>query len=851
MKQLFFSSIIILTFCTTTSAADIATLQGGDLAIALDDTGKITAFKNTETGKDYGKGEKAPESFLMRYQGFEDKSLHQPISAKLIESKGKTKVIELTYKNGVYLTVKAESKPEYLRMELIRATPIKSIGMIEWGPINTTMRQPRARWLVMARSNNFTIGFLPLENNTVKGNIEYTTLGTKISLRSYDQTTTRNLSHEQRHVPLAVKPIPGLTVLHSSVALFGCPRGRDSELKRIEAIELTENLPHPMWQGIWIKRSKEMSRVRVWTGFDEKNVTRSIQVAKDLAAISLGRFHGYHSNWGHHDIDKRMFPGGWASLKKAAIQAKKEGIQIEFYTMTHFLKPFHEPEPYIAPVPDPRLAHLTVKTKLLSPIGANDKELILSNTPELAEYWSKHANNRVVQIDNEIIEAGSFEIQGDTIHLKKLTRGQFLGTPTKHTTKSPVRVLLVSGYHNVFPGTSDMYEEIARRQAKLICKNDLGSITLDGLGEASGHGEYEKNVYLGSMYETYLKHKNEVLVTASPSQSLLNWHMISYFSWGEFDWFAGFRGTMLDFRLSCQEKLEANLIPAKMGQYYPDEKTTLEDMEWLMARTAGWNSGVDLVFGLDRFPKNPQYDEICKQVRAWEIAKLADVFSEEQKIELRQTDRLYHLTTLPNGKVDLKFTGFWRHEGVKILPPSAIKIEAATQDSPPSVTPCGIDWSWTHDPGIYVAAGVSDDLVSPSGADGHHWKVTLPKPENKASGTKQKLQIVLRVPADAPSAIKNIQIAIGDLHLIIPAVLQPGEYLANPHKLHRAFVYGPDHHIRREVYLPQFNPYWFLPEMEKGKEYDVSFSYEPVQADAKCRAILNLAVQHNLHPKKH
>jgi hypothetical protein len=825
-------------------AADIAALKGGDLVLTVDDAGKVVSLKNAQTGRDYAKGPNAPASHLMRCQTFGETSPQVPVSAKVVERTDAATTIELAYKSGATLRVKAETKPKYLRMEVVGAAPPKTIATVEWGPFQAAMRGPCAKWVTLARDDAFTIGLLPLEANTVRGGAEFNKFGTRLTMRSHDQTTTRNLSHEQRDVPLAVEPIPGLTVLHSAVALFGCPGGRDSELDRIEAVALGEKLPHPMWKGTWIKRSREMSRMRVWTGFDEKSMDTAIGTARDLGAISLGRFHGFYSNWGHHDIDKRVFPGGWAALKRGALKAQKNGIQLEFYTMSHFLKPMTQPEPYLAPVPDPRLAHLKVKPRLLAPIDADAKQLAIAYDKTLAEYWTKHANHRVVQIDDEILEAGAFDGQPDKILLKDLTRGQFMGTPAAHSVEAPARVLLVSGYHNAFPGTVGMYEEIARREADLICRNDLGSLTLDGFGEASGHGGYDLNVYLDTMHKVFRKHGREVLVTSSPSQSILNWHMISYFSWGEFNLFAGFRGTMLDYRLGRQEEIEANLIPAKMGQYYPNSETTLEDIEWLMARTAGWNSGVDFAFGIDKLHKNPRYKDLCQSVRDWEAAKLADAFTEKQKMEMRQTDRLYHLSKSAEGKWTPEFTGFWRHKGLKILPSSAIAIEA---QAPASVRPCSTGWATTHDPGIYIAAGLSDDMVHSTKNKSSNWKVTLPAPENPASGTKQKLQFVLRLPAESPCAVKNIKISVADKTVTIPATLAPGEYLANPHALHRAFVYGPDHHIRREIHIPQFNPYWFLPEINKGEKTDISLTCEPADPDANCQVLLNLAVHQNLY----
>jgi len=838
-----FALFLILTFCAAgATAADIVTLKGGTMEMKIDDKGKISSVKDLKTGKEYVAVPNVQPGCVIMCQTTDEKApLQQPVSAKLAGKKNNAIYIDFSYQSGVVLRVKVTQKKKYIRMELVSAKPLKKIWRIEWGPVSVAMLGPRAEWIFLARSDDFTLGMTPLEVNTVRDYAHFNGHGIKMTLRAYNQTTDRNISGEYRNVPLEITPVPNVTVLNSAIALFGCPRGRKSELDTMEAIEIGEHLAHPEWNKVWIKRSREMSRMRVWAGFNHKNYDKAIALAKDFNAITLGSFHGFFSNWGHFNVDTNSFPGGWEDIKKVAAKAKANGIQLEYYTLTYFLKPTRKSEPYLAPKQDPRLAHLKPRAKLLSAILKDDKkQLELAYDKDIAEYW-KH-RDKVLVLENEIIEGRSVEVQGDKIILKDLTRGQFMSSPAPHKAGTKGWILVVSGYHNAFPGTVPMHKEIAVREGNQICANGLGAICLDGFGEATGHGEYAKNIYLGALYDIFKKNKKHILVTASPSQTLFNWHMISYFSWGEFDMEKGFRGTMLDYRLGRQEQLLSNLVPAKLGQYYPDSKSSLEDIEWVMARAAGWDSGVDFCVNVDNIRQNPKYNEITAAVRLWEKAKAVNAFSEKTKMFLRQTDRLYHLSKKPDGKFDLSFKGFW-HADFKMIPPSEFKIDGPSG----TIKPLSIKWLPTHDPGIYSVAGISDDMVYDTAKGKQEWSVTYPQAKNPKSRQNVKLQFVLRLDPKAPCAVKNIRVFARGQSMLIPTTLKPGEYIANPHLLHRVFVYGPDHNIRREVYIPQFNPYWWIPEFKRGELVKTSVSCEPLKPGASCKLTLNLVTRELIH----
>jgi hypothetical protein len=155
---------------------------------------------------------------------------------------------------------------------------------------------------------------------------------------------------------------------------------------------------------------------------------------------------------------------------------------------------------------------------------------------------------------------------------------------------------------------------------------------------------------------------------------------------------------------------------------------------------------------------------------------------------------------------------------MEIAPADAIGVMGGAGGA--SVAPCSIDWSWTHNPGLYAWGCLSDDLEAGNGEGVSTWRITPPAgleasitfptrptpvpnweivPPEK--GTPY-LQFVLRLPADAPGPICGPELLVdggagGVLHM--PVRLEPGQYLATPHESPRLCLYDRDHNVLEEI----------------------------------------------------
>jgi hypothetical protein len=353
----------------------------------------------------------------------------------------------------------------------------------------------------------------------------------------------------------------------------------------------------------------------------------------------------------------------------------------------------------------------------------------------------------------------------------------------------------------------------------------------------TGYRCYTGNLFLDNFYEKCKDINREFLLTGS-NFSQYSWHYYSHMSWGEGDQDKGIRGSMLDYRISRQVLLSTSLMPKKLGQFYPNT-ASIEDIEWLMAFATGWDSGVDFQLDLEKFKMNPHYDEIVKKLNLWAQAREEKAFSEEQKKQLRQSDREYNLSRNADGSWDLKFAGYWQSDKVKIRPSSDLPVESL---SGANVKPCGIDWFWTHNPATYYEVILSDDMIHSTGSLKSEWHVKYPSytnPEGSWYQTDSRhFQFVVRLPEDAPCAVNNIKLTFDGYETVIPITLKPGEYLTMPHIVPIVCVYDKNHQLVEEKMIRGTIPF-----TQNGRTAYVTVSCTPVINGNNPPLIMNIRCQ--------
>jgi hypothetical protein len=123
-------------------------------------------------------------------------------------------------------------------------------------------------------------------------------------------------------------------------------------------------------------------------------------------------------------------------------------------------------------------------------------------------------------------------------------------------------------------------------------------------------------------------------------------------NWGE-PWYAGFRESQTEYRLKNQKYFKRNMMPAMLGWFKMTPETSLEDIEWMLARSAAFNAGYAFVTDYETIDKNGFSEEILKLLGEWEKARMSGAFSEEQKKRMEDLKNEFHLEAKKEGQWNL------------------------------------------------------------------------------------------------------------------------------------------------------------------------------------------------------
>jgi hypothetical protein len=156
--------------------------------------------------------------------------------------------------------------------------------------------------------------------------------------------------------------------------------------------------------------------------------------------------------------------------------------------------------------------------------------------------------------------------------------------------------------------------------------------------------------------------KSHFLVGSSRTAHYL-WHIYSRMNWGE-PWYAGFRESQTEYRLRNQAFYKRNLMPGMLGWFRMTPATTLEDIEWLMARSAGYDAGFAFVSNMTSIKENGNSDEIFAILNTWETARLAGLFNERQKEKMRDISTEFRLKKADENTLELTqvYSQKFKHE---------------------------------------------------------------------------------------------------------------------------------------------------------------------------------------------
>jgi hypothetical protein len=818
--------IILLTLSFNFAYSREAVFNTDCFELKINDRGRLTSLRDTVNNIQYLTDDL--ESVVLKVQKF-NSDYTDPVSLKVHKPVSNKSELLIEYPDAVSAKVEVLLKDGYLTFELVSIEPEDQVEYVKWGPYHTDIDEIVGTAVGVVRNKSYgigiqslnvkTLGGYEIENRNRFGNtaeaMERATRLEKIKIKKGSRLQAHSKNRTIERVTNYIKmtgirelPVPGETVVGSKIALFGSLA--EEILDVIGIIEISEGLPHPVIEGEWVKKSKKANPSKFIVSFSEKNIDECLSLAKK-AGIKYLYTPGIWESWGHFGINKNPFPNGYEGVRACVEKAEKEGIKLGAHTLSSFIKPW---DPYITPKPHPHLA-IECVTKLVSDIERDATEILVMENPHIDSSSSfipdRFNPYHVVRIGDELIEYETVEGQGPFV-LKNCTRGAFDTLAGAHKKGQKVSKLITHGYRVFFPDIV-LLPEVARNLARAYNLTGLKMIGLDGHQQCSysGHESYANELFAKTFYDAL---DDKTVINSSSELHHFHWHIVSCISWGE-PWGSDFRSSMADYRFEKLEYLQKNYVPLKIGQYRFNKIKQMADIEWLLARCAGFDAGFDLYISPDQVEEHPFGEEILATIKLWLKAIEENAFNEGEKEILRNPQNEFQLNYI-DGRWELELAGQWDSESEEVV---SLESRNTFQDNLLHGSFDSKQISITED---FMHASLSREPGEPSIMS--EWDFYNPFSE-------QPLQFVVRLPSEAEEYIKNIILNVdGTQRTLIPVELKPGQYLVADGQ-DRIRIYDTNHEQIQKINVK-------LPIVNKGSQ-KINFDYERKRQESGPEVIVN------------
>lgn len=663
-------SIFFLS-CTSDQPSAIANLKTQHFSMGISEQGAILGFTDISTGQNYLALDSASTLLSLRIGG----QVVPPRSASM-----EGDLLRLTFDGNLQADIRVEEKDTHLTFELTSLSNHEDVDLILWGPYYTNIGKTIGETVGVVRDDAFAVGIQSLNIKTLggypwnesdrmpafdvmkannpdnmhpesDGSVLYrveaakpTASGSSIQAYSRNRSKAR-IVQDFNHERIMAPPHEDGGVVGSKIAIFGCPT--EEALAHLGAIEIAEGLPHPMIDGQWGKTAPEAAAAYIITDFTEENVDEAIQLTKKAGLKYMYHYGKTFDNWGHFDLYSGEFPNGMTGLQDCVEKAEAEGIMVG----THFLSNFITTnDPYVTPVPDTRLA------KVGSSVITADIDTETTKIPiQSPEFFNQMKNNslKTVMIGEELIRYGQVSAEAPW-KLLDCQRGAFNTVASAHSAGQEISKLLDHAY-KVFLTNADLTVEMSERMADIYNQAGLRQISFDGLegNRSTGLGTYGESLMPYVWYNNLSDSlKTHLIIDASRTTHFF-WHIYTRMNWGE-PWYGGFRESQVEYRFNNQAYFQRNYMPGMLGWFKMTPETSLEDIEWLLARSAGYDAGYAFVVNMEDIHKNGNTEKILENIKNWEKLRISGSFTETQKEMMRDASKEFSLIPAGDNQWSLK-----------------------------------------------------------------------------------------------------------------------------------------------------------------------------------------------------
>jgi len=655
----YFLLLIILATSCSIEQGEKTELIAGDLGIVMNDEGQIKRLYDLNTGIDY----LHPDSVSYLVQLRIDSNIIHPVGMEIKEAEN---MLYFYFQNDMEVKISMKAHGNYLGLEFFNIRGSDTPDLLIWGPIYTSIDKTIGETVGVVRNKDFAIGIQSLNPKTLggypwlendvmpemdyfdqedysdlkKGGIAHTLYRIEAARpvkggsamhaycrRRYDNKRVENWGYDN----YLVKAFDDNGIIGSAIALFGTHP--DKVMQTIAIIEKTE--------GLRSKLAPEAASAYMILGFGENDIELALDYCKRAGLKYL--YHGDpFESWGHFKLKKSFFPKGRASLKSCVDKASTEGIAIGLHTLSNFIT---TNDAYVTPIPDRRLA-VTGYSVMPEGIGASKKEILIEDPSSFNQFRNNYL--KAVRIGEEIIRYAAVS-ETEPWRLLDCQRGSFGTLPARHSKQDTIFKLADHAY-KVFLSNPALTLEIAENIADLYNETGVRQISFDGLEgcRSTGMGNYGEILFTKTWYDHLDPGIREHYIADASRSSHYFWHIFTRMNWGE-PWYAGFRESQTEYRLKNQQYFDRNYIPNMLGWFLMKPETSMEDIHWLLARSAAYDAGYAFVTSYDALAKNGNTDQILAAISLWEEARMKGIFNNEQKLLMKDVDKEFVLSKNEEG----------------------------------------------------------------------------------------------------------------------------------------------------------------------------------------------------------
>lgn len=430
----------------------------------------------------------------------------------------------------------------------------------------------------------------------------------------------------------------------AGVGVLACPR-KEFEAT-IERFERASGLPSPHPDGVWSKLSPRTKKSYLLVFYmTEADTDDVIAFAKRGGFDSIMIFQTgdmWCATTGHYLINEKAYPRGLNSLRDSVSRLKKAGFKVGLH---HLGASIYPPDPYVAPMPDPRLvrdafaelaADVDVKATFIpttvAPKGFPDKDV---------DYLGSGA---VLQIGDELIHYTSTSME-PPYGFNNCARGYHGTKAVAHKQRDRVAHMHRSYGYYLYDMDTSILNEIADNVARIVNTCNLDMVYWDGSEQLQGEHWY----YNAKLHQAfYSRFKNKDVFAQASSYSPYSWHIVSRCA--SADGHGDLKG-YLDERIPSFKWYRDNLMPLDIGWYSVfDTSHTVEEFEYILNKSMGFDSSISFGTSPELMRRHPFVGEIVDLIGSYEKIRLSGKVPEATRIALREPKRDYHLMQDNSGK---------------------------------------------------------------------------------------------------------------------------------------------------------------------------------------------------------